>query len=319
LSSKDREQFNELIDAVLASLEGGNPWRAGDPEPTYEIDRDALLKLLSIAIRQGASTQTARLAFGVDAWVAYELRRAGFPEDEVWPRAVQPRVLPAPLSPLLARRDVQSNAGLRSAIESGGSASAVVLGAHYPKQVDVLMARWDRGPELIVSTKTMDRSFGKNLKNRFEEFVGDARNLRRRYPLAAIGVVYVVRSTIEHEPDQLAFLIDMLTQLAEPDLYDATCLVALEYSELDHGSWPEPSAVAHESDQSALLGTLPCADLRDDLIPDVLSPARTLATLIGAVLARTPVAFHQPARERHHLPPELSELSDLQEDVHDLP
>lgn len=299
----DREQFNDLIDAVLASLDGTNPWRAGDPEPTYEIDRDALLKLLSIAIRQGASTQTARLAFGVDSWVAYELRRAGFPEDEVWPRAVQPRVLPAPLSPLLARSDVQSNPGLRSAIERGGSASAVVLGAHYPKQVDVLMARWDRGPELIISTKTMDRSFGKNLKNRFEEFVGDARNLRRRYPLAAIGIVYIVRSTIEHEPEQLAFLIDMLTQLAEPDLYDATCLVALEYSDKDYGSWPAAATNEREPDVSELLGTLPCAVLRDDLIPEILSPARTLATLIGAVLQRTPVAFHRVARERRSVPP----------------
>lgn len=298
MSSSSREQFNRLIDAVLASLEGTNPWRAGDPEPTYEIDRDALLRLLSIAIRQGASTQTARLAFGVDSWVAYELRRAGFHEDEVWPRAVQPRVLPAPLSPILARRDVQSHAALRSAIESGGSASAVVLGAHYPKQVDVLIARWERGPELIVSTKTMDRSFGKNLKNRFEEFVGDARNLRRRYPLAAIGVVYVVRSAIEQEPQQLAFLTDMLSQLAEPDLYDATCLVALEYSDDDYGSWPALSAGQEGPAVPDLLETLPCAELRDDLIPDTLSPARTMATLAGAVLQRTPVAFHQLARER---------------------
>ncbi len=51
---------------------------------------------------------------------------------------------------------------------------ARVLGRAYEKQVDVVIARWDRGPKLLVSTKAQLSSFGKNLPNRFEEAYGDA-------------------------------------------------------------------------------------------------------------------------------------------------
>lgn len=60
---------------------------------------------------------------------------------------------------------------------------ARILGQAYAKQMDVVIARWDRGPELLVSTKAQLSSFGKNLPNRFEESYGDASNLRGRYPL----------------------------------------------------------------------------------------------------------------------------------------
>lgn len=43
---------------------------------------------------------------------------------------------------------------------------ARVLGRAYEKQVDVVIARWDRGPELLISTKAQLSSFGKNLPNR---------------------------------------------------------------------------------------------------------------------------------------------------------
>lgn len=41
-----------------------------------------------------------------------------------------------------------------------------VLGRAYEKQVDVVIARWDRGPELLISTKAQLSSFGRNLPNR---------------------------------------------------------------------------------------------------------------------------------------------------------
>ncbi|MGG7507488.1 hypothetical protein [Plantibacter sp. YIM 135249] len=63
---------------------------------------------------------------------------------------------------------------------------AKILGRAYDNQVDVAIARCDRGPELFLSTKTMVSSFGKNLSNRFEEAYGDAGNLRTCYPLAAV-------------------------------------------------------------------------------------------------------------------------------------
>jgi hypothetical protein len=73
---------------------------------------------------------------------------------------------------------------------------ARVLGRAYEKQVDVVISRWDRGPEILISTKAQLSSFGKNLPNRFEESYGDAGNLRGRYPLAAVGYLFVQRSTI---------------------------------------------------------------------------------------------------------------------------
>lgn len=38
-------------------------------------------------------------------------------------------------------------------------------------------------------------SYGKNLRNRFEEAYGDAKNIRGRFPLVALGFLFLVRST----------------------------------------------------------------------------------------------------------------------------
>src|SRR5690606_8010109 len=87
-------------------------------------------------------------------------------------------------------------------------AEAHVLGSAYSKQADVVVASWAAGVELLISTKTMLSSYQKNLRNRFEEGYGDAKNLRGRHPLAALGFLYIVGSDI---PDaSLEFAIDML-------------------------------------------------------------------------------------------------------------
>ena len=49
---------------------------------------------------------------------------------------------------------------------------------------------------MLVSTKRMDPSYGKNAPNRIEESYGDAKNLRLRHPLAALGFVFGLRSDI---------------------------------------------------------------------------------------------------------------------------
>src|SRR5205823_3250905 len=103
-------------------------------------------------------------------------------------------------------------------------AQARVLGKLYTKQVDVLIASWDKGAELIVSTKSALSSYWNNVRNRYEEEVGNHANLRGRFPLAAIGSVFIVRSNILGEAGALDFLIDMMLRLRE-DGYDATCLV----------------------------------------------------------------------------------------------
>lgn len=73
------------------------------------------------------------------------------------------------------------------------------------------MSAWATGPELMVSTKRMDSSFGKNAANRVEESYGDAKNLRLRHPQAALGFVYALSAVaLEREPDIAAWLIDLL-------------------------------------------------------------------------------------------------------------
>ena len=85
-----------------------------------------------------------------------------------------------------AKERAQLNARLTrsSAVAGVTSASANILGKNYLKQVDVIMTDWATGPELLISTKRMDSSYGKNAANRVEESYGDAKNLRLRHPLA---------------------------------------------------------------------------------------------------------------------------------------
>jgi len=109
---------------------------------------------------------------------------------------------------------------------------ARVLGRAYVKQVDVGIARWDRGPEVLVSTTAQLKSFGKNLPNRFEESYGDAGNLRAQYPLAAVGYFFVRQSTIlTYEPDAFEVAIDMFRKLRDigsENGYTTTRLLLIE-------------------------------------------------------------------------------------------
>jgi hypothetical protein len=57
-------------------------------------------------------------------------------------------------------------------------ASANLLGKNYTKQVDVVVSAWETGPEVLISTKRMDSSFGNNAANRIEEPYGDLRPRR---------------------------------------------------------------------------------------------------------------------------------------------
>jgi hypothetical protein len=154
---------------------------------------------------------------------------------------------------------------------------AKVLGRAFSKQVDVVIAQWSRGPELMISTKSMVSSFGNNLKNRFEESYGDAKNLRARFPLAAVGFLFVFRSTILNKPGRFESAVDMLRKLrSEADVYDTTCMVVAE--------WDQPFADVR---------------IRNDVTPPDLQAGRFLATIIECVLDRTPVEVHVGVRELH--------------------
>jgi hypothetical protein len=288
----------------------------------YEPDIPFLETLLGIPLKLQANTQSGVPALALDVWLAYELRRAGFHADSVWPRASEPRILPAPIAALLASatpadRAIIENRLRISGQKSGSIASkARVLGKNYEKQVDVVLSAWNTGPEILISTKRMDSSFGKNAANRVEESYGDAKNLRLRHPLAALGFVFGLRSTIyDREAKKAAWLLDLLEKLGhEDDAYHGVALVLMEYevapppggeeiNEPESGPSDDPDAYeptepVNTSEIDADLDELPRVNVLLKETPEALHPAVFLQTMIERVLATTPIDFHTEARAK---------------------
>jgi hypothetical protein len=212
----------------------------------------------------------------------------------------------------------------QASISGVTSSSASILGKNYFKQVDVIITDWATGPELLISTKRMDSSYGKNAPNRVEESYGDAKNLRLRHPLAALGFVFGLRSDIlQKEPRTAAWLFDLLAKLGcEDDAYHATCLVLMEYSDdaeiQDTGEdrhaegMPEPGLASDkEEDVPAStpdlevdrdIAQLPKVMVLEKNTPEELAPGRFLAAMITRVLGATPVDVHEEARRRRASP-----------------
>lgn len=308
-----------LFDQVVAEAPGRNlnPWEQDNFHPDY----DTLCRLLGVPLSLKATSQSGVPALALDVWVAYELRRAGFHPDRVWPREVPPRVLPADVADLVASlpRNLRGPVEERLGRGQGGgtvSASANLLGKNYIKQVDVVMSTWQTGPELMISTKRMDSSFGKNAANRVEESYGDAKNLSLRHPQAALGFLYGLRSTaFSDEPDTAAWLVDLLAKLGrEDDAYDAVGLVVPEWglplpAGDDAGETVEaaplriddpldlPAADAPAPEEVKLEDVVPVR-LRRDLVPDELSPARFFGVMVDTVLGNSPINMHRDARQR---------------------
>ncbi|MGH2988610.1 MAG: hypothetical protein ACRDMA_01940 [Solirubrobacterales bacterium] len=221
----------------------------------------------------------------VDVWIATELRRAGISSDAVWPRPTQPRVLPQALAAAAARFSYARAADRRSIqeitiqklMDLAGTSSTNILGGFFAKEIDVVIAEFDRGLELAVSSKTMTDSFGKNITNRFEEASGDLLNIRRRYPLATFGYVYLVTSNVFDEPAGWERIKDMLRKLQsltpgdERGSYDSTTLIILDRS----GRKPK---------------------LMESKVPDDLSPDVFFERMLRQLFARSPVSDHQEAR-----------------------
>lgn len=246
-----------------------NPWQ---PEGSYRTDGALLEELLEVAV--GTSQRSGIVAGAVDVWAAEELRRAGFHPDDVWPRREAPRVLPRDVRNFV---DFALTKRLRGEVEERFAASgarralpteAHVMGRAYSKQGDVVIASWAAGVELLISTKTMLSSYQKNLRNRFEEGYGDAKNLRGRHPLAALGFLFITGADIP--APSLAFTIDMLRKLtSEPDVYDCACLIVVE------GAGEE-----HED------------------VPPELGPDHFFRILITRTLERMPVTEYEEVRAR---------------------
>ncbi|ORV87888.1 hypothetical protein [Mycolicibacterium iranicum] len=312
-----------LFDAIVdrSAFKDVNPWTT---EGTFSPDYDALRKLLAVPILLGAESRSGVPALALDVWVAYELRRAGLDPDAVWPRAEAPRVVDRDVLNFVRSIPKSARNELMERLRAGGgigAASANIAGKNYFKQVDVIMSSWQTGPELLISTKRMDSSFGKNAANRVEESYGDAKNLALRHPLAALGFMYSLRSTAyTEERRQFDWIVDLLIKLGrEDDAYDACALVVPEW--MGDGPIDEPPPAddaviepylfdieedlgdAHIDsppavDVTAQLAALPDVTLRTDLVPDELTPARFFARMLTIVLDNSNITQHEEARLR---------------------
>ncbi|MGF6776016.1 hypothetical protein [Paraburkholderia sp. GAS334] len=323
--------FDRIVALAAPDDVHSNPWiKNPDGQLSFEPDYNTLVKLLGVPLYLKAGTQSGVPALALDVWLSYELRRAGFESDQAWPRPVHPRILPAAVAYLLKalprkiRDAVADRVNNQASISGVTSSSASILGKNYLKQVDVIITDWATGPELLISTKRMDSSYGKNAPNRIEESYGDAKNLRLRHPLAALGFVFGLRSDIlQKEPKTADWLFDLLAKLGrEDDAYHATCLVLMEYSDdaaiPDTGEErpaegvPEPGpelveeedapAPALESEVDREIAELPKVAILEERIPEDLAPGRFLAAMVTRVLGATPVNMHEEARRRRASP-----------------
>lgn len=269
-----------------------SPWETGRYAPEVELLRE----LLSVPISTAEKQESGRVAKALDAWVAHELRRAGFPPDAVWPRTRRPRVLPDDAAPLeeglalLARAAVEAESGgekiqppaLRRAIRAldgmlPGASEAYILGDFYAKQIDVAISSWRRGPDVLISTKTMFSSYRKNLKNRHEEAVGEVMSLRARHPMATMGYAYLVRRNVFDEEGAYAILRDILQRLRRPgEAFDATLLLVADWDE--QATPPQVTSV----DQPAT----------------ELGVSRFFGDMIQFVTDRSPIKEHVEVRRR---------------------
>jgi hypothetical protein len=326
-----------FFDRIVADAAPGgahsNPWTIRqDGEVRFEPDFGTLARLLGVPLHLKAGTQSGVPALALDVWLSYELRRAGFQPDQVWPRPTHPRILPASVPALIKslpaklRDDLEARVAKTSSIPGVTMASANVLGKNYQKQVDVIITDWWTGPELLVSTKRMDSSYGKNAPNRIEEAYGDAKNLRLRHPMAALGLMFGLRSDIDQGTAD--WLFDQLVKLGrEDDAYHATCVVLMEYSgaaaAADEQAEPPPTemlgagpdaeggeaddegdapAAIPEAAVDQVIQSLPAVTIRQDRTPAELAPGRFLGAIVSRILEITPINLHEEARRRRANP-----------------
>jgi hypothetical protein len=314
--------FDRIVER--APSRHSNPWVVDTHgRRQYEPDYNTLSLLLGVPLSLRANTQSGVPALALDVWLSYELRRAGFGAYLTWPRPKHPRILPGAVAQLLPELPHKEAAPVRSRIERSDSipgvtsASAAILGKNYLKQVDVIITDWATGPELLISTKRMDSSFAKNAPNRVEESYGDAKNLRLRHPLAALGFVFGLSAGIlEKEPATAEWLFDLLMKLGkEDDAYHATALILIEYSAAaavpdDGGEEPsegiveqpgvesdDTGAPAETEDAEKAIARLPKVEIRLDRTPAQLMPGRFLGLMVDRVLDATPVTMHREARK----------------------
>jgi len=161
-----------------------------------------------------------------------------------------------------------------------GPADAKILGRAYEKQVDVCIARWERGPELIISTKGQVSSFAKNLPNRFEAY-GDAANLRAR--VSAGGRRVLLPATVDH-PDPGARSVRTHRRHG-PQAARPGRRLGL------HGDRTPARGVEEPA------GPTTPVEVREQDVPADVAPPQFFTAMVRHVLAITPVVHHVAVRE----------------------
>jgi hypothetical protein len=270
------------------------------------------LRLLGavLARTDPSDVRSGSVATGLDLWAAATLRRAGL--QGIRPYAAEPffvgslaaRSQPTfdlidqairELQELTVRltsgsvpRALRTLAGqlkrLRAEVERSTTS---VLGESRKKQVDVFMAEWDRGLELLISTKTFALAVDpgdlvKNLPNRWEEFDGDLKNLRGRFPLAVIGALTILPAMALQ--GTLPAFVDMMMKLTAPgrpwvNAYDRATIIVADWDQATKEFVP-------------ILND----DLDEGQLPAVLQPATFFDELLRRLFERAPVQEHQAAR-----------------------
>ena len=102
-----------------------NPWVKGaDQQLRFEPDYATLERLLGVPLHLKAQTQSGVPALALDVWLSYELRRAGFRPDQVWPRPNHPRVIPAAIGPLISSLPVKLREQVQAHVTKKASIAA---------------------------------------------------------------------------------------------------------------------------------------------------------------------------------------------------
>lgn len=278
MPSDSCKKYEELILAYWEERESDSVsrvyWDEGG-EPRLEL---ALLeRLLSKSAADCDTVRSGGLAKALDMWIAEELRAAGFDSEAVWPRLHAPRVLDPSVLRFVGTLNAAAAEACCKALPRYASSNANVLGSAYRKQVDVGLSSWMTGPEILISTKTMGSSFGKNLANRFEEAYGDAKNLKGRHPLATLGFFFLVNADIVDEANSYAKAISMLEKLQmEVDAYDVVCLMLADFGQLG-------SVRISESNK---------------LVPKHLSAGHFFSEVVSLTLLRASLDSHELARTK---------------------
>ena len=274
-----KDVYLKLVAAIEAyktmRADGRAFWRRGVATP----ERDVLELLLDVAAREGCNPQSGNIAGALDVWIAEELRLAGFDREAIWPRYDAPQVLDPSITSFLSWLPSSTSKPCLERIHTYPGSEARVLGAAFSKQVDVGMATWPSGPELLVSTKTMSGSFGKNWTNRFEEAYGDVKNLKSRHPLAVTGFVMLLHEDVLSDAGNLSRIVSMLQKLqSEDDAYDVVGLIL--------ATWDEQSGAELSS------------SLADRMYDVDLSIETFFHRVCNLLLERSVAGGHEEVRER---------------------